>query len=226
MAMVACCVSAAEHAAVPITVHIDHATDKQELIETMEMGVDSVMVDGSHLLFSENVSYTKYITTMAHVKGMTVEAKLGRLSGTEDNITVEEYEAKLADLNQAEEFLSQTGVDAFAVCIRNVHGKYPPSDPNLRLDLLKELHFLASKKEVMLGASGLPEELVKACIDFGVRKFNVNTEVRSAYMNAFRTPKKDLIDVMSFARGSMQVVVAEKMRIFGLAGMCHRGQQC
>lgn len=222
--LVACCVSAAEHAAVPITVHIDHATDKQELIETMEMGVDSVMVDGSHLPFSENVSYTKYITTMAHVKGMTVEAELGRLSGTEDNITVEEYEAKLTDLNQAEEFLSQTGVDALAVCIGNVHGKYPPNGPNLRLDLLKELHFLASKKGVMLvlhGASGLPEELVKACIDFGVRKFNVNTEVRSAYMNALRTPKRDLIDVMSFARESMQAVVAEKMRIFGSAGKAY-----
>lgn len=188
------------------------------------MGVDSVMVDGSHLPFSENVSYTKYITTMAHVKGMTVEAELGRLSGTEDNITVEEYEAKLTDLTQAEEFLSQTGVDALAVCIGNVHGKYPPTGPNLKLDLLKELHFLASRKGVMLvlhGASGLSEELVKACIDFGVRKFNVNTEVRSAYMNALQTPKKDLIDVMSFARESMQAVVAEKMHIFGSVGKAY-----
>ena len=80
--MVACCFSAAEHTAVPITVHIYHATDTQELIETLEMGVDSVMGDGSHLSFSENVSYTKYITTMAHVKGVTVEAELGRLLGT------------------------------------------------------------------------------------------------------------------------------------------------
>lgn len=62
---------------------------------------------------------------------------------------------------------------------------------------------------------------LQACIDFGVKKFNVNTEVRSAYMNALRTPKKDLIDVMSFARESMQVVVAEKMRIFGSAGKAY-----
>ncbi|KAH9321667.1 hypothetical protein KI387_016306, partial [Taxus chinensis] len=213
--LVACCVSAAEHAAVPITVHIDHGTEKQELVETLKMGVDSVMVDGSHLPFSDNVSYTKYITTMAHAKSITVEAELGRLSGTEDNLTVDEYEAKLTDVVQAEEFLSKTGVDALAVCIGNVHGKYPPSGPKLRLDLLKELHAIASKKGVVLvlhGASGLPEELVKSCIDLGVRKFNVNTEVRSAYMNALRTPKKDLIDVMSFARESMQAVVAEKMR--------------
>uniref|UniRef100_A0A0C9S8F2 TSA: Wollemia nobilis Ref_Wollemi_Transcript_4673_4554 transcribed RNA sequence n=1 Tax=Wollemia nobilis TaxID=56998 RepID=A0A0C9S8F2_9CONI len=219
--LVACCVSAAEHAAVPITVHIDHGTEKQELVETLEMGVDSVMVDGSHLPFSENISYSKYITGMAHAKSIAVEAELGRLSGTEDNLTVEEYEAKLTDLAQAEEFLSQTGVDALAVCIGNVHGKYPPSGPNLRLDLLKELHAVASKKGVVLvlhGASGLPEEVVKACIEFGVRKFNVNTEVRSAYLNALRTFKKDLIDVMSFAKESMQSVVAEKMRMFASSG--------
>eukprot|EP01018_Ginkgo_biloba_P005641 Gb_23167 [translate_table: standard] len=122
---------------VPITVHLDHGSAKQEVVKSLELGFHSVMVDGSHLPFSENIAYTKYITSLAHAKNMTVEAELGRLSGTEDSLTVEEYEAKLTDLTQAEEFLSQTGVDALAVCIGNVHGKYPPSGPKLRLDLLK-----------------------------------------------------------------------------------------
>lgn len=126
------------------------------------------MVDGSHLPFKDNISYTKYISLLAHSKNMLVEAELGRLSGTEDDLTVEDYEARLTDVKQviilpglltiitkivsliwltssqlallefqAEEFIDETGIDALAVCIGNVHGKYPENGPNLRLDLLK-----------------------------------------------------------------------------------------
>lgn len=120
------------------------------------------MVDGSHLPFEENILYTKYIANLAHQKDICVEAELGRLSGTEDDLTVEAYEASLTDINevgflqynstpvffcnllklslcdvQAEEFIDGTGIDALAVCIGNVHGKYPANGPKLKLDLLK-----------------------------------------------------------------------------------------
>lgn len=219
--LVACCVTAAEQASVPVTVHFDHGTSKQEVLEALEMGFDSVMVDGSHLSFEDNILYTKYISSLAHSKNMLVEAELGRLSGTEDDLTVEEYEARLTDVNQTREFINMTGIDALAVCIGNVHGKYPASGPNLRLDLLKDLHVLASDKGVILvlhGASGLPKELVKSCIDLGVRKFNVNTEVRKAYMDSIAKPGKDLVNVMASAKEAMKAVVAEKMRLFGSAG--------
>ncbi|GJS95127.1 ketose-bisphosphate aldolase class-II family protein [Tanacetum coccineum] len=219
--LVACCISAAEQATVPITVHFDHGSSKPELMEVLELGVDSVMVDGSHLPFKENISYTKHISSLAHAKGMTVEAELGRLSGTEDDLTVEDYEAKLTDLNQAQEFIDKTGIDALAVCIGNVHGKYPASGPKLRLELLKSLYDLASKNGVFLvlhGASGLPKELVQDCIDRGVRKFNVNTEVRKAYMDTLKSPESDLVHVMAAAKEAMKAVVAEKMQLFGSAG--------
>ncbi|XP_057459422.1 uncharacterized protein LOC130750039 isoform X3 [Actinidia eriantha] len=219
--LVACCISAAEQASVPITVHFDHGNSKQELMEVLEMGFDSVMVDGSHLPFEDNVSYTKFISLLANSKNMMVEAELGRLSGTEDDLTVEEYEARLTDADQAEEFIDKTGIDALAVCIGNVHGKYPASGPNLRLELLKDLYSLSSKKGVYLvlhGASGVPRELVKECIDLGVRKFNVNTEVRKAYMESISSPQKDLVQVMASAKEAMKVVVAEKMHLFGSAG--------
>uniref|UniRef100_A0A803MVE7 Ketose-bisphosphate aldolase class-II family protein n=1 Tax=Chenopodium quinoa TaxID=63459 RepID=A0A803MVE7_CHEQI len=189
--LVACCLSAAEKASVPITVHFDHGTSKPELIEMLEL------------------------------KNICVEAELGRLSGTEDDLTVEEYEARLTDINQAEEFIDKTGIDALAVCIGNVHGKYPANGPNLRLDLLKDLHVLASKKGVVLvlhGASGVPKDLVKSCIDFGVRKFNVNTEVRKAYMDSLTNPGKDLVNVLASAKDAMKAVVVEKMRLFGSSG--------
>lgn len=219
--LVACCVSAAEQANVPITVHFDHGTSKQELVEALDLGFDSLMVDGSHLSLKDNIAYTKYISLLAHSKNMLVEAELGRLSGTEDDLTVEDYEARLTDVNQAEQFIDETGIDALAVCIGNVHGKYPASGPNLRLDLLKDLHALSSKKGVFLvlhGASGLSEELIKASIQRGVTKFNVNTEVRNAYMNSLSNPKKDLVHVMASAKEAMKAVVAEKMRLFGSSG--------
>uniref|UniRef100_A0A5B7BKZ0 Ketose-bisphosphate aldolase class-II family protein n=1 Tax=Davidia involucrata TaxID=16924 RepID=A0A5B7BKZ0_DAVIN len=219
--LVACCISAAEQASVPISVHFDHGNSKQELVEVLELGFYSVMVDGSHLPFKDNISYTKYISFLAHSKDMLVEAELGRLSGTEDDLTVEDYEARLTDVNQAQEFINETGIDALAVCIGNVHGKYPADGPNLRLDLLKDLYTLSSKKGVHLvlhGASGLPRELIKECIERGVRKFNVNTEVRKAYMDALSSPKKDLVHVMVSAKEAMKAVVAEKMHLFGSAG--------
>ncbi|KAL7160787.1 hypothetical protein ACSBR2_041433 [Camellia fascicularis] len=219
--LVACCISAAEQASVPITVHFDHGDSKQELMEVLELGFDSVMVDGSHLPFKDNISYTKFISFLAHNKNMMVEAELGRLSGTEDELTVEDYKARLTDANLAQEFIDTTGIDALAVCIGNVHGKYPASGPNLRLDLLKDLYALCSKKGVCLvlhGASGLSRELIKECIEQGVRKFNVNTEVRKAYMDSISRPQKDLIHVMASAKEAMKGVVAEKMRLFGSSG--------
>ncbi|KDO47397.1 hypothetical protein CISIN_1g029526mg [Citrus sinensis] len=190
-------------------------------MEAIVLGFDSLMVDGSHLPFKDNISHTKYISFLAHSKGMLVEAELGRLSGTEDGLTVEDYEAKLTDVNQAEEFIDETDIDALAVCIGNVHGKYPSSGPNLKLDLLKDLHALSSKKGVLLvlhGASGLSAELIKGCIERGVRKFNVNTEVRKAYMDSLSRPKSDLIHLMASAKEAMKAVVAEKMRLFGSSG--------
>ncbi|KAJ0668284.1 putative fructose-bisphosphate aldolase [Helianthus annuus] len=219
--LVACCISAAEQATVPVTVHFDHGSSKQELMEVLELGVDSVMVDGSHLPLKENISYTKYISSLAHAKGMAVEAELGRLSGTEDDLTVQDYEAKLTDVNQAQEFIDETGIDALAVCIGNVHGKYPASGPKLRLDLLKNLYELASKNGIFLvlhGASGLPKELVQDCIKLGVRKFNVNTEVRQAYMDILKSPQTDLVHVMAAAKEAMKAVIADKMHLFGSAG--------
>ncbi|CAJ1952092.1 unnamed protein product [Sphenostylis stenocarpa] len=219
--LVACCISAAQQASVPITVHFDHGTSKQDLVEALDLGFSSVMVDGSHLSFNENAAYTKFITLLAHSKNMLVEAELGRLSGTEDDLTVEEFEARLTDVNMASKFIDETGIDALAVCIGNVHGKYPASGPNLRVDLLKELHSLSLKKGVYLvlhGASGLSKELVKECINLGVRKFNVNTEVRKAYMDSLITPKNDLVHLMASAKEAMKAVVAEKMHLFGSAG--------
>jgi len=219
--LVACCLAAAKNATVPISVHLDHGDNEHVVMEALELGFDSVMVDGSHLSLEDNIAFTNKIVAAAHAKGLAVEAEIGRLSGTEDGLTVQEYEARFTSVDQAKTFLEKTRVDALAVCIGNVHGKYPASGPKLDLNLLKELHGVAvSHKAVLVlhGASGVTTDLVQGCIERGVRKFNVNTEVRGAYMISLGNAKKDLVEVMGSSKAAMQEVVAEKMRIFGSSG--------
>ncbi|CAM6127619.1 unnamed protein product [Calypogeia fissa] len=216
--LVACCVAAANAAQVPITVHLDHGTDEKGLLQALSMGFDSIMVDGSSLSVADNILFTQRIVNAAHSMQIITEAELGRLSGTEDGLTIEEYEAHLTDVHQADEFLRETGVDALAVCVGNVHGKYPASGPALNLDLLQELHVVAERHDVQLvlhGASGLSADLVKACIERGVTKFNVNTEVRGAYMKAVQSPHRDLVNLLESSKSAMQSIIVEKIRLFG-----------
>ncbi|GBG79667.1 hypothetical protein CBR_g29815 [Chara braunii] len=203
------------------------SVQRQEIVRKWDSkhGFHSVMVDGSHLPFEENVALTKRIVDIAHGRGITVEAELGRLSGSEDGLTVYEYEAKLTDVEQAKRFATETGVDALAVCVGNVHGKYPTSGPKLDLSRLKALHMAFAKSGpalVMHGASGLPPPVIQECISLGITKFNVNTELREAYMQAVSNPQRELINAMDMAVAAMEAVVAQKLAMFRSVGKsCH-----
>eukprot|EP00899_Mesostigma_viride_P017304 jgi/Mesvir1/25575/Mv01806-RA.4 len=162
-ALVACCAEAARSACVPIGVHLDHGSDERQIVEALDTGLfTSIMVDGSALPFHANVAFTKRVAELAHTRGVAVEAELGRLSGTEDGLTVEEYLARLTDAEEAKLFVQQTGVDALAVCIGNVHGNYPKSGPKLDFARLKAIAGAVAPVPLVLhGASGLPEDMVK-----------------------------------------------------------------
>jgi tagatose 1,6-diphosphate aldolase GatY/KbaY len=123
--LIALCLAAAHAADVPVAVHLDHSTTANAIRDTLTAGVSSIMADGSHLLYAENVAFTREMAALAHAQGASVEAELGRLTGTEDKLTVPEYQARLTDPDQAAAFVQQTGVDALAVCIGNVHGALP-----------------------------------------------------------------------------------------------------
>jgi tagatose 1,6-diphosphate aldolase GatY/KbaY len=221
--LVALCLAAAQAAAVPAVVHLDHSTSSAAIQEALAAGVMSVMVDGSHLPYEDNVAFTQTIVAMAHRYQAVVEAELGRLTGTEDGLTVPEYEAKFTDPVQAADFVARTGVDALAICIGNVHGRYR-HEPCLDFDRLAALQHAVPVPLVLHGASGLPEAMVQQAIALGVRKFNVNTEVREAYVEALRdclqaagTP--DVLDLMRQAEVAMQTVIAAKLQLFGTVGM-------
>jgi tagatose 1,6-diphosphate aldolase GatY/KbaY len=221
-ALVALCLAAAQGASVPVTVHLDHSTSSEAIQEALEAGITSVMADGSHLPYQENVAFTRTMVLMAHRRQAAVEAELGRLTGTEDGLTVPEYAALFTDPAQAADFIGQTGVDALAVCIGNVHGRYRQA-PRLDFDRLAALQHLVPVPLVLHGASGLPVAMVRHAIALGVRKFNVNTEMREAYVEALRgclqaAGSPDLLDLMRRAEAAMQAVVAAKLQLFGSVG--------
>jgi tagatose 1,6-diphosphate aldolase GatY/KbaY len=218
--LVALCLAAAQEARVPVAVHLDHCASADDIRAALAAGLTSVMSDGSHLAYEENVEFSREMATLAHAQEGTVEAELGRLAGTEDGLSVAEYEAKLTAPDQAVDFVARTGIDALAVCIGNVHGRYR-TEPRLDFERLESIRQKVAVPLVLHGASGLPDETVKRAIALGVSKFNVNTEVRQAYLEALRqglAGSADLLDLMKGAVAAMEAVVAEKLRLFGSVG--------
>lgn len=214
--------AAAEVASVPMSVHLDHCDDRTAIETALEAGVQSILADGSKFSLTENLAFTREMTVLAHKQGATVEAEVGRISGTEDGLTVAEQEAKMTDPDQAKEFVADSGVDFLAVTIGNVHGRYF-SEPKLDFDRLAKIRQQLDIPLVLHGASGLPASMVQQSIELGVCKFNVNTEVRQKYLQFWREfgktdSKSDLLACQKAVTEAMQTVITEKIRLFGSAG--------
>jgi tagatose 1,6-diphosphate aldolase GatY/KbaY len=223
--LITMCLEAAKSATVPISVHLDHSTSASDIRLALAAGVRSIMADGSPMTYSQNLKFTKEMTALAHEFHAVVEAEIGRISGTEDGLTIAEKEAKMTDPWQAHEFVQQTKVDAIAVTIGNVHGEYK-SPPRLDFARLEKIRELVDIPLVLHGASGLPKEMIMQSMQLGVCKFNVNTEVRQAYMQALKLEicgesPKDLLEIAGEAIAAMQEVIIEKLDLFGSVGKAH-----
>jgi fructose-bisphosphate aldolase class II len=236
---------AAETSPVQMSLHLDHGEDFETASKCISAGFTSVMIDGSHLKFEENIVLTKRVVDTAHPKGVSVEAELGRLAGVEES-TVEEKDAILTDPVGAEEFVERTGVDALAVAIGTSHGAYKfKAEPKLdfeRLKLIKEkiaiplvLHGAsavpawivekAAKYGAELGgAKGIPEEHIQKAISLGIAKINIDTDLRLAFTATVRevlakSPKEfDPRKILGPAKDAIREVVKGKMRLFGSSG--------
>jgi len=223
--LVTMCLEAAKSASVPIAVHLDHSTSGADIRLALDAGIRSIMADGSPMSYEQNLEFTKNMTTLSHQFHALVEAEIGRISGTEDGLTIAEKEAKMTDPIQALEFVNYTKVDAIAVTIGNVHGEYK-SPPRLDFARLEKIRSLINIPLVLHGASGLPAAMIDRSIQLGVCKFNVNTEVRQAYMQALKLEicgdsPKDLLEIAGEAIAAMEAVIIEKLRLFGSVGKAH-----
>ena len=223
--LVALCLELAARASVPVALHLDHCPTPDTLFFALEAGFSSVMADGSDLDYDANIRFTRAVVEAAHANGQAVEAELGKLSGEEDGLAVDEREARMTSPDQATDFIDQTNVDALAVCIGNVHGKYY-REPELDFDRLAEIGKRVELPLVLHGTSGLPGEMITRSIELGVCKFNVNTEVRSAYVDEMRviferSAKVELIDLMKESIAAMQEPIRSKIELFCSANRAH-----
>lgn len=174
--LVAVCKSMAEEYGVDVVLHLDHAKDFDEIRKAIRAGYSSVMFDGSSLSFKENILGTKQVVNFAKEYGVSVEAELGTVGGTEEGIVVSQAEVFYTDPKDAVEFVAETGIDALAVAIGTNHGQYM-SKTDISFDQLKQIKEVVDIPLVIHGGTGVKDDDVKKVIDLGIRKFNVGTEL-------------------------------------------------
>ena len=173
----------AEKVSVPVCLHLDHGDSFELAVQAMKAGYTSVMIDGSHEDFENNIAITKKVVDVAKAIGIPVEAELGKVGGKEDDLEAD------ADTNtdpvEAKEFVERTGVSSLAVAIGTAHGFYvgTPVLDKPRVSAIKEV---VPVPLVLYGASGLSEEDVKECVERGMCKVNFATELRAAYTAAVK----------------------------------------
>ncbi|AIM25093.1 fructose-bisphosphate aldolase [Melissococcus plutonius] len=167
---------------VPVAIHLDHG-DYEAALKCIEIGYTSVMFDGSHLPFAENIEKAKDVVAKAHAKGISVECEVGSIGGEEDGII---GTGELADIEECKQMVA-TGIDFLACGIGNVHGAYPDNWNGLAFDHLKAIADAVGDIPLVLhGGSGIPMDQIQKSISMGISKVNVNTECQQAFAAATR----------------------------------------
>ena len=201
--------AAVEDTDLPIVVHLDHGPDFETCKSCIDGGFTSVMIDGSHLSFEENIALTRKVVEYAHDRNVTVEGELGRLAGVEDEVKVKAEDSSYTDPDQVQEFAERTGVDSLAIAIGTSHGAFKfKGTPKLRFDILEEvarrlpgfpivLHGASSVIPEfvdmvnqyggkMPGAQGVPEDMLRKAASMAVCKINIDSDLRLAMTGTLR----------------------------------------
>ncbi len=195
----------------PIALHLDHGDSFELCKACIDGGFTSVMIDGSHLPYEENIELTKKVVEYAHAHGAVVEGELGRLAGVEDDVNVSDEDASYTRPEEVVDFVTRTGVDSLAIAIGTSHGAFkfkPGQKPQLRFDILKEvekqlpgfpivLHGASSVDQnyvkmvnenggQMPDAIGIPEEMLREAAKNAVCKINIDSDIRLAMTGTMR----------------------------------------
>ena len=208
----------ADHHAIPVGLHLDHATDLELVKKAIDCGFTSVMVDGSSLPFEENVRLTGAAVDLAHPHGISVEGELGHVGGADLEATTC-AESVLTEPAEVARFVAETGVDALAVSIGTAHGVYR-SRPNLAIERLKEINAVSPVPLVLHGGSGTPDEQIQAAVQNGICKLNIYADCRIAMarglqQSAVTITRKDPLPSELFRQIKQGVcnVAAQKIRL-------------
>ena len=209
---------------VPVALHLDHGS-YEGAKKCIEAGFSSIMFDGSHLPFEENVEKTKELVAICNEKGMSIEAEVGSIGGEEDGVV---GMGECADPQECKA-IADLGVTMLAAGIGNIHGKYPENWAGLQFDVLDDIQTLTGEMPLVLhGGTGIPEDMIKKAISLGVSKINVNTECQISFAEATRKyieAGKDLEGkgfdprkLLAPGAEAIKATVKEKMEIFGSIG--------
>ncbi|HBX23425.1 MAG TPA: fructose-1,6-bisphosphate aldolase, class II [Desulfotomaculum sp.] len=208
---------------VPVALHLDHGTSFDQVMRCIRSGFSAVMIDGSKLTLDDNIALTRQVVAAARPVGVSVEAELGKIGGTEDDIHVDDADAFFTDPEEARRFVEETDVDALAIAIGTAHGQYK-GEPKLDFARLEKIRSLVSIPIVLHGSSGVPDEAVREAIRLGVRKVNIDTNIREAFVDGCRrvvANSPDEIDprkILGPAREAAVALIREKIRVFGSSG--------
>jgi ketose-bisphosphate aldolase len=207
----------ARKASIPVSLHLDHAYEKESIIRAIRAGFNSVMYDGSKHDLETNIRYTKEITEIAHLAGISVEAEIGSMAKGAFS-DEEEGTGSLTDPELAEQFVKETGVDFLAAAIGTVHGMYQ-GEPNVDLELLETIRERVDIPLVLHGGSGTPHDTILKTIESGICKINVNTEVSIAAVTRLKDvlvteDTKHLSVVMEAIQSEIQPVMGSFIRLF------------
>jgi len=205
---------------IPLSLHLDHHEDFSDIEYKVKSGIRSVMIDGSHLNYEENIALVKHVTDFCHKYGVSVEAELGVLGGIEDDKIVDDKDSKYTNPEQAEDFVLRTGIDSLAVAIGTAHGLYT-GEPKLDFERLAQISKKVSIPLVLHGASGLSDSDIKKGISLGICKVNVATELKIAFSDALKAyfianpDANDPRKYMPPAKQAMKDVVKKVIRVCG-----------
>lgn len=201
--------AALEDTGLPICLHLDHGDSYETCVSCIEGGFTSVMIDGSHLPFEENIALTRRVVQYAHDHGVVVEGELGRLAGVEDDIKVSAEDSSYTRPEEVQEFVDKTGVDSLAIAIGTSHGAFKfQGEPKLRFDILERVGEILPGFPIVLhgassvvpkfveminkyggdmpGAQGVPEAMLRKAATMAVCKINVDSDLRLAMTGTIR----------------------------------------
>lgn len=215
---------AAEKASVPVAIHLDHGNSFDLAMKAYRTGYTSIMIDGSHSSFEENIALTKSVVDVCKNGNVPVEAELGKVGGKEDDL--DGGDGGYTDPLEAKEFVEKTGVDSLAVAIGTAHGVYK-GEPKLDLDRLSEIREVVDIPLVLHGTSGVPDEVVTECVNRGICKVNYATDLRIAFTKGVKKvleENPDTIDPKKYnsqGREEVKEYVKSKMIVVKSAGQAN-----
>lgn len=180
-ALAAIAIALAKKAKVPVALHLDHGRNLEYHHKSLELGYTSLMIDGSHLSFDENVALTKEVVKLVEGTDIMVEAELGQIGGKEDDI--EEEGSIYTTVEEAVEFINQTHPDALAIACGTAHGFYT-HEPKVNFEVIENIRKATNTPLVLHGGTGVPLEQVTKAVEAGINKANFDSELKQAFINS------------------------------------------